>query len=359
MRKTAGKRGKPLPLREGVDPVCFRLPQRLPSDWEGRPAVEIFLERFDRSREFLAAQVAAGTVVDDDGTPLTWQTPARPGLGMWSYRPLPAEEAPVPLDMPRLYQDDNILVIDKPHFLPTIPRGKFVTHTALVQLRRELAAEGSQQAAACITPAHRLDRHTAGVLLFTLRPDLRGTVQKAFEDGQARKTYFAIAPLPGASTDTAAGTPAAATAAQLAAGAPIDVRSRIEVSRNRLDCYETAGPVNAHTTIELVQQRNGYGLYRITPHTGKTHQIRVHMNHIGVPLVGDPLYPRILPDRPDDPTDPRRTLQLLAADLTIPTPAKLSIPSSFHSQRGLHWPDGEPTGSLTTLLDKGSSHATD
>ena len=133
---------RPLPLRDGVDPVCFRLPQHLPPEWEGRPAVDILLERFDRSRDCLAAQLAAGTIVDDDGHRITSHTPARGGLALWSYRPLPASEPTVPLTMPVLYRDDDILVIDKPHFLPTIPRGRYVTHTALVQLRRQLAAAG-------------------------------------------------------------------------------------------------------------------------------------------------------------------------------------------------------------------------
>lgn len=187
---------RPLPLRDGVDPVCFRLPQHLPPEWEGRPAVDILLERFDRSRDCLAAQLAAGTIVDDDGHRITSHTPARGGLALWSYRPLPASEPTVPLTMPVLYRDDDILVIDKPHFLPTIPRGRYVTHTALVQLRRQLAAAGDTEAAALITPAHRLDRLTAGVLLFTVRKEVRGLYQTLFTRGLTHKTYFAIAPLP-------------------------------------------------------------------------------------------------------------------------------------------------------------------
>lgn len=331
MKKRVGTGRKPLPLRDGVDPVCFRLPQQLPAEWVGRPAADIYLERFDRNRDFLAAEIAAGKVVDDDGTPITFDTPARRGLGMWSYRPLPAHEDPVPLDMPRIYQDEKILVIDKPHFLPTIPRGKFVTHTALVQLRRELAAEGLSDAATHITPAHRLDRHTAGVLLFTLQPQLRRHFQKPFEDRQVNKTYYAVAPLP--APDSIYGAP-------LLDGQSIGIRSRIEVSRNRLDCYEVAGPVNAHTTIRLMRERKGYGLYKIHPHTGKTHQIRVHMMHAQIPIVGDPLYPRVAPDAPDELDNPQKTLQLLAAELHVPTPSELDVPHTFRSERRLSWPDG-------------------
>lgn len=334
MQKHVGTGRKPLPLRDGVDPVCFRLPQQLPAEWVGRTAAEIYLERFDRKRNFLAAEIGAGNVVDDDGVCITFETPARRGLGMWSYRPLPAKEDPVPLDIPRIYQDDKILVIDKPHFLPTIPRGKFVTHTALVQLRRELTAAGLAEAAAHTTPAHRLDRHTAGVLLFTLQPQLRRLFQKPFEEQQVRKTYYAVAPLP--RPESIYGTP-------LLAGQPVGIRSRIAVSRNRLDCYEVAGPVNAHTTIRLVRERNGYGLYKIRPHTGKTHQIRVHMMHADIPIVGDPLYPTIAPDAPDEVNNPQKTLQLLAAELVVPTPSELEVPHTFRSGRRLSWPDGTLT----------------
>lgn len=343
---------RPLPLRDGVDPVCFRLPQHLPAEWEGHPAASILLERFDRSRDFLASQLAAGTIVDDDGQPITATTPARGGLALWSYRPLPATEPTVPLDMPILYRDDTLLVIDKPHFLPTIPRGRYVTHTALVQLRRQLAAAGDTAAAAAITPAHRLDRLTAGVLLFTLRKDARGPYQTLFSHGLTHKTYVAIAPLPHPTRSP--------RTLPLLDGQAVEIRSRIVVSRNRLDCYEEPGEPNAHTTVELVDSRGDYGLYRLTPHTGKTHQLRVHMNSLGTNLVGDPLYPVVAEDGPDHPEDPQRTLQLLAAQLSYPLPAQthppdqadaVSSPAPMHdpddvrvyrSARTLQWPDGTP-----------------
>ena len=354
---------RPLPLRDGVDPVCFRLPQHLPPEWEGRPAVDILLERFDRSRDCLAAQLAAGTIVDDDGHRITSHTPARGGLALWSYRPLPASEPTVPLTMPVLYRDDDILVIDKPHFLPTIPRGRYVTHTALVQLRRQLAAAGDTEAAALITPAHRLDRLTAGVLLFTVRKEVRGLYQTLFTRGLTHKTYFAIAPLPQppfSSSPPVSSYPAARShssslrphparqqdaALPLLDGQPVEVHSRIVVSRNRLDCYEEPGEPNAHTTVELVDSRGAYGLYRLTPHTGKTHQLRVHMNSLGLGLVGDPLYPVVLDDGPDHPEDPQRTLQLLSAELNFPQPHQTSNAArcTYRSKRTLQWPDGTPT----------------
>lgn len=336
---------KPLPLRDGVDPVCFRLPQQLPPEWQSTPAFDLLTQTFDRSVEDLRQQLQDGTIVTDTGHPLTTDTPARPGMGIWSYRPLPASEPDVPLELPRLYEDDTILVVDKPHFLPTIPRGRYVTHTALVQLRREL-----QETEPRITPAHRLDRHTAGVLLFTKDPLARRAFQMAFSNGTMAKTYYAIAPLPQperrpghspcAELTDAAGGPAHPAA--LLEGATLDIRSRIVVSRNRLDCYEEPGSPNAHSRVTLLDQKGPYGFYRLAPLTGKTHQLRVHMNSLGIPLVGDPLYPVILEDGPDDPT-PLHTLQLLAAHLHCQEPIEGhwgATPTSFHSRRHLQWPDG-------------------
>ena len=128
-------------------------------------------------------------------------------------------------------------------------------------------------------------------------------------------------------------------------GQPVEVHSRIVVSRNRLDCYEEPGEPNAHTTVELVDSRGAYGLYRLTPHTGKTHQLRVHMNSLGLGLVGDPLYPVVLDDGPDHPEDPQRTLQLLSAELNFPQPHQTSNAArcTYRSKRTLQWPDGTPT----------------
>ncbi|MEE4599559.1 pseudouridine synthase, partial [Streptomyces sp. DSM 41524] len=144
--------------------------------------------------------------------------------------------------------------VDKPHFLATMPRGGHVAQTALVRLRRELGLPE-------LSPAHRLDRLTAGVLLFTVRPEVRGRYQRLFAEGKTRKTYLA----------RAAGTAAVSL--------PATLRSRIVKHRGRLQAFEEPGEPNAETYVEEI----GGGLYRLSPRTGQTHQLRVHMASIGLP----------------------------------------------------------------------------
>ena len=142
-------------------------------------------ELADRFGEAAAAKVLAGEVVCADGTVVTATTVLPPGAHVYLYRDLP-DEVPVPFDIPVLYRDDDIVVVDKPHFLATMPRGGHVAQTALVRLRRELDLPE-------LIPAHRLDRLTAGVLLFTVRREVRGAYQTLFSRGLVRKTYLARA----------------------------------------------------------------------------------------------------------------------------------------------------------------------
>jgi tRNA pseudouridine32 synthase / 23S rRNA pseudouridine746 synthase len=178
-----------------------------------------------------------------------------------------------------LYRDDDIVVVDKPHFLATMPRGRHVAQTATVRLRRELDLPE-------LSPAHRLDRLTAGVLLLTTRRELRGAYQSLFARGEVRKTYLARAAV---NPDLAF---------------PKVLRSRIIKERSRLQAFEEPGEPNAETRIE----RLGDGLYGLTPCTGRTHQLRVHMASLGLPIEGDPLYPRVIDVAPEDFSTPLRLL---------------------------------------------------
>jgi tRNA pseudouridine32 synthase/23S rRNA pseudouridine746 synthase len=211
------------------------------------------------------------------------------------------DEVPVPFDVPVLYRDDNIVVVDKPHFLATMPRGGHVAETALVRLRRSLDLPE-------LSPAHRLDRLTAGVLLFTVRREVRGAYQTMFARGEVGKTYLA-------------------RAGESGLDFPVTVRSRIVKERSRLQAFEEAGEPNAETLVEL----SGEGLYRLTPRTGRTHQLRLHMASLGLPILGDPLYPDVLDVAPDDFTRP---LQLLAHRLEFDDPVA-KVGRSFESARSL------------------------
>lgn len=259
-----------MPVRDGLGPARVRL--------RGGPVLAELNSRFGvRPRE----------VVDADGTPVDETTALPAGSFVYLYREL-REEVPVPFDIPVLYRDDDIVVVDKPHFLATMPRGRHVAQTALVRLRRELGLPE-------LSPAHRLDRLTAGVLLFTTRRELRGAYQTLFARRAVRKTYLA----------RAAGVPCARL--------PYTVRSRIVKRRGCLQAVEEPGVPNAETLVEALSD----GLYRLTPKTGRTHQLRVHMASLGVPILGDPLYPDVIDVAPGDFSTP---LHLLARTLEFDDP---------------------------------------
>ncbi|MCX4999284.1 pseudouridine synthase [Streptomyces longwoodensis] len=290
MRRRTPPPPSPLPQRDGVDPVRVRLPGT--GDWA--TVRDHLVQRLSGAGVgAVEALLDAGLVVGADGTPVAPDTPYRPGAYVWFHRELPAEE-PVPFPVPVVYRDEHIVVADKPHFLATTPRGSHVAETALARLRRELGVP-------TLTAAHRLDRLTAGLVLFTVRPEERGAYQTLFRDRRVRKVYEAVAPYD----------PALAL--------PVTVRSRIVKERGSLTAREVPGEPNAVTRVELAEHRaDGLARYRLTPQTGQTHQLRVHMTALGVPLLGDPLYPVVADPVP--PGDFRRPLQLVARELEFTDP---------------------------------------
>ncbi|OBG66253.1 pseudouridine synthase [Mycobacterium sp. E735] len=251
-------------MRDGLGPARVRL--------RGGP---VFAELTDR----FGARAVSGPVVDADGMPIDEATVLLAGSYVFLYRELP-DEVPVPFEIPVLHRDADIVVVDKPHFLSTMPRGRHVAQTALVRLRRDLGLPE-------LSPAHRLDRLTAGVLVFTARREVRGAYQTLFSRGLVRKTYLARA------------------AVDPSLVLPRVVRSRIIKRRRVLQATCEPGPPNAETLVELVSPD---GLYRLTPCTGRTHQLRVQMNSLGVPIDGDPLYPNIIDVPADDFSTPLRLL---------------------------------------------------
>ncbi len=266
----------PLPDRDGIGPTRVRL-----------RGGAVLVELADRFGSQAAAKVLAGEVVCADGSVVTASTVLPPFSDVWLYRDLP-DEVPVPFAMPILHRDDDIVVVDKPHFLATMPRGGHVVQTALVRLRRELNLPE-------LSPAHRLDRLTAGVLLFTARREVRGAYQTMFASALVGKTYLA----------RATGTPTV--------DLPTVLASRIIKQRSVLQAFEEPGEPNAETYVEPL----GAGLYRLTPRTGRTHQLRVHLASIGIPIDNDPLYPVVTDVASGDFTRP---LQLLAQRLVFEDP---------------------------------------
>jgi len=269
-------RRAPLPARDGIGPARLRL--------HGGNVADEFGRRFGPAAR---AKVVAGEVFTAEGVAVDAATVLAEGKHVFLYRDLP-HEVDVPFDLPVLYRDDDIVVVDKPHFLATMPRGSHVAQTALVRLRRELDLPE-------LSPAHRLDRLTAGVLLFTVRREVRGAYQSMFARGEVAKVYLAR------------------SGAQPGVVVPHVVSNRIVKQRGVLQARIEAGEPNAETLVEPL----GSGRYRLTPRTGRTHQLRVHMALLGVPIDNDPLYPEVLAVEPDDFTAP---LQLVAQRLAFVDP---------------------------------------
>ena len=254
-------------MRNGLGPARLRLQGGNVADELGR--------RFGPPAR---DKVLAGDVFDADGTALSADTEMTAGAHVYLYRDLP-DAVPVPYPLPVLYRDDNIVAVDKPHFLATMPRGSHVAQTALVRLRRDLGL-------AELSPAHRLDRLTAGVLLFTARREVRGAYQSMFARGEVMKTYLAV------------------SSVQPGLAAPQVISNRIVKQRGTLQARIEPGEPNAETRIEPL----GAGRYRLIPRTGRTHQLRLHMAAIGLPIDNDPLYPNVIDVEPGDFTAPLRLI---------------------------------------------------
>ncbi|MFI2434124.1 RluA family pseudouridine synthase [Streptomyces sp. NPDC018693] len=304
MRRRTPPPPAPLPQRDGVDPVRVRLPAA--GSWT--TVREHLVERLSGAGAgVVEGMFAAGEIVGADGRPVAPDAAYVPGLYVWFHRELPTE-VPVPFPVRVVYRDEHIVVADKPHFLATTPRGSHIAETALARLRRELGIPA-------LSAAHRLDRLTAGLVLFTVRPEERGAYQTLFRDRRVRKTYEAVAPYdPGLAL-------------------PRTVRSRIVKERGVLTAREVPGEPNAVSRVELVAHRpDGRARYRLTPRTGQTHQLRVHMTALGVPILGDPLYPTVA--APARPGDFRRPLQLLARELEFTDPVT-GVPHRLCSEREL------------------------
>jgi len=300
----------PLPQHHGLDAAWVRTPG---ADAEGQPpwaTMRAFLMERLPARAMVADMLEAGEFVDQTGRSLTGEEAYRPHTFVWFHRPL-APETPVPFPITVLDVNEGFVVVDKPHFLATTPRGAHVTESALVKLRLSLDLPE-------LAPAHRLDRLTAGVLVLTTRREYRAAYAGVFQSGNAHKTYEALAPF------------------DPALEFPRRITGRIEKRRGSLQAELVPGEPNAETLVELVEIRGQHARYRLSPTTGKTHQLRVQMAALGLPIVGDSLYPTVMNVAPDDFTAP---LQLIARRLRFTDPLDQS-PRDYASRFALAWPAG-------------------
>jgi tRNA pseudouridine32 synthase/23S rRNA pseudouridine746 synthase len=291
-------------MRQGVSPSCVVLPDTGPTT-----VLDFLGQRFPgiSGSEWLA-RVDAGDVIEESGQPVHASTQFRAGLRLYYYRSWP-DEAPIPFQEVVVYQDADLIVVDKPHFLPVMPSGKYVQETVLVRLKNQLGLDG-------ISPIHRIDRDTAGLVLFSVNPATRNAYQALFRDRKVHKTYHAVAPW---NPDLLW---------------PVRRESRIGVSGHFMQQTEVVGPPNALTHIRPLENDGRFGLYELKPVTGHRHQLRVHMAALGIPIVNDGIYPTLTPEGTSSVEKP---LQLLAKAISFTDPLT-GVKRAFTSERTLRLP---------------------
>lgn len=295
--------GKEPPARPPPGASSLRLPA---GSWDS--VLDCLCAQFPAiSRETWLDRFARGRVLDDRGAPLAVDAPFRVHANVHYFREVP-DEIEIPFTETILHVDDHLVVADKPHFLPVMPSGRFVEQTLLRRLMRRLDNPE-------LVPLHRIDRGTAGLVLFSANPGTRARYQALFRERRIDKRYLAVAP----HTDTI----------------PSVYRSRLARGEPFHRMREVAGEPNAETLIERCCASGDLAGYALRPITGRKHQLRVHMSALGAPILGDPLYPDLRPAADDDFTCP---LQLLAESLAFIDPLS-GVTRVFRSETCLKdWP---------------------
>lgn len=289
------------PARDGVAASSLTTP---PGHW---PSLLAFLaERFAHiDTAVWLERLAQGAVLDATGHPLPADAPFAANQRLFYYREVPAEPEPRESEVV-LFQDAHLVVADKPHGMPVTPSGQYVRQTLLARLRARLNLPE-------LSPLHRIDLDTAGLVLFSVNPTERNAYQALFRERTVHKTYEAVArwdpTLPW----------------------PVRRESRLEVGAHFMQQAEVPGEVNAITTITPIEHAGGWARYRLEPLSGQRHQLRAHMAALGLPLLGDGIYPVLTPEGHSDPDKP---LQLLAQSIAFDDPIT-GLPRQFTSQRRL------------------------
>jgi tRNA pseudouridine32 synthase/23S rRNA pseudouridine746 synthase len=293
-----------LPAQKGVTPSCVGLPA---GNW---PTITDFLvERFPAvTRSTWFQRMHDGLVADEFGETVTPERPYRGHIRIYYFRALDDEPC-IPFEETVLYQDEHLVVADKPHFLPVTPSGHYLQETLLVRLKNRLGLND-------LIPIHRIDRETAGLVLFAVQPAERNAYQSLFRRHEVSKHYEAIAPwLPDINF-------------------PIVRKSRIVEDQPFFRQCEVAGTPNSETHAEVLEVSGNMARYSLSPITGKKHQLRVHMNAWGLPILNDRMYPPV-DNTPDD--DYRWPLQLLAKSIAFTDPVTGQA-RRFESARQLFMP---------------------
>jgi len=295
------------PERDGVGASVVALP---PGPW--RLLLDFLAEQFPAvDRAAWQGRMEQGAVLDASGVALAADAPYRAHARVFYFRSLPTE-AVIPFDEVVLFRDDTLIVVDKPHFLPVTPAGRYLQQTLLVRLKRKLGI-------ATLAPMHRIDRETAGLVLFTIQPATRALYQGLFRERAVTKHYEAIAPW------------------RPELHFPMQVRSRLVDTEHFMKMGEVEGEPNAETRIELLEVQGALARYALHPVTGQRHQLRVQMNGLGLPILNDQIYPHHVPElAPGMLPDYSKPLQLLAKSLEFIDPLS-GLPRCFESRLALHF----------------------
>ena len=275
------------------------------------PTILDFLDaRFPKiGRDIWHARLAQGKITDDFDNIIDLTTPYQPTLRLRYFREVETEPR-IPFQETILFQNEHILIVDKPHFLPVTPAGPYVNQCLLYRLR---ASTGIHE----IVPVHRIDRDTAGLVMFSIQKRTRGLYHDLFNLGKTRKRYEAIATLP-----------------KHAGQKKWLIKNRIERGEPWFRVKDADGPVNAISKITLLECRETLGRFLLVPLTGKQHQLRLHLSLLGSQILNDRYYPDLLPKQADDFTMP---LQLLAKELRFLDPISRDT-MTFRAARTLNFP---------------------
>ena len=254
---------------------------------------EFLVHRFPGiSADAWAARMRAGDVIDAEGIAVDAERRFQPHTRLFYFRAL-QDEPHIPFEEAVLFQDEFLVVADKPHFLPVIPSGRYVQETLLVRLKRKLGIDS-------LAPIHRIDRETAGLVVFTIQPQQRSAYQDLFLAQSIQKYYEAIAP------------------ARPELRFPLTYRSRLVENPERfMQVREESGTPNSETHLVLLEQKGEWARYGLTPITGRKHQLRAHCAALGLPIRHDQIYPTHLPENTDDYSKP---LQLVAKSISFQDP---------------------------------------
>ena len=281
-----------------------------------------------------AERLSHGRVLDSQGQPISPAQSLKPGQVLWYWREVPQEHAP-PEDLSVVFQDEHLVVVDKPHFMSVSPAGQHVQHTALVRLRELLNLPE-------LSPMHRLDLETAGLLVFVVKAQDRGAYQGLFLQGAIHKTYQAVVPH------------------RPWQARPTVVRHRLVEPQGEgfMQMQVVEGPPNAELKVSLLDHcldvpqpwqqwaadrgldtRSGWSRLELRPSTGRKHQLRAQLNALGCPIAGDRIYPVLQAAlHPQAPPDWSAPLQLLATQLRFLDPIQ-GTPRHFQTGRKLQaWP---------------------